>query len=307
VADTRLDAAFMQLMTENGNNFEKSMSQINDPSKWGKYNVDFEISKQLDSRLSGLRAERDRQTDKIRDLADRRLEEGNETTIIAYYSGENVNLLKLLKERKIDSGTYEHLTKAAPDEVIKEDPFTKADLDESLIRGEEDFRAQLKSALFNKHIKGATYSTYLKQYNNNEYKAGSAYIARAIKPSDADQYDEDKALKYADAQDLYRAKIKGGMDYDTASKEVVAQALSETQRTIRQVLRPKYLKGDKTNPDALEAAKYETAIAFEKGLVGVEEYKREIQAIEDLLKVLKDNEAILGLDAELEAARKKRR
>lgn len=307
ISDSRLDAAFIRLMGENGDNYEKSMGIANNPTKWQGYDIDYDISQRLDNRLNGLRSERDRKVTEIRRLADLRLEESNESTTVDYYAGKNVNLLQLLKERKIDSKTYEHLTQAVPDSLIKEDPFTKGDLDESLIRGEEDFKAQLKLALHNKHIKGTTYSTYLKQYNNNEYKAGSAYIARAIKPSDADKYDQDKALKYADAQDLYRAKIKGGMDYDTASKEVVAQALSETQRTIRQVLKPKYLKGEKTDIDALEMAKYETAIAFEKGLIGVEEYKREIQSIEDLLKILKDNQDLLSIEDELEAARKKRR
>ena len=307
VSDGRLDSAFIRLMGENGDNYEKSMGVANNPSKWRGYDIDYDISQKLDNRLSGLRAERDRKVAEIRRLADLRLEDSNENTTIDYYSGKNPNLLKLLKERKIGSKTYEHLTKAAPDSLIKENPFVKADLEESMLRGETDIKASLKIALHDGHIKGTTYTSLLKQYENKEYKAGSAYIARALKPSDADQYDQDKALKYADSMDLYRAKVKGGVDYDTASKEVVAQALSDTQRSLRQILKPKYLKGDKTNIDALELAKYETATAFEKGLIGVEEYKREIGMIEDLLKVLKDNESILNLDVELEAARKKRR
>lgn len=307
VSDSRLDAAFIKLMSDNGNNYEKSMGLVNNPSNWANLNIDYDIANQLDSRLSGLMSERNRRISEIRRLADLRLEEGNETATIDYYSGKPVNLLQLLKERKIDSSTYEHLTKQQAEGVMVESPFVKSDLEANILRGTEDFKVQLKSALHNGYIKGTTYTAYLKQYNNEKYKAASSYIARALKPSEADKWSEDKHVKYADAMDLFKAKIENGADYDMASKEVVSQYISEMNRSIEGLSKPKYLKGAKDDIDALETAKYDTAMAFHDNLIGVEEYKREIRTIENLIKVLRDNESMIGLDADLEAARKKRR
>jgi len=307
VSDSRLGAALIKLMGDNGDNYEKSMGLVNNPSKWDNLNIDYDIANQLDSRLSGLMSERNRRTNEVRRLADLRLEEGNETATIDYYSDNPVNLLQLLKERKIDSATYEHLTKQQAEGVMVENPFTKSDLEVNILRGTEDFKDQLKFALHNGHIKGATYTAYLKQYNNEKYKAASSYIARALKPSEADKWSEDKHVKYADAMDLFKAKISNGADYDLASKEVVSQYISEMNRSVEGLSKPKYLKGSKDDIDALETAKYDTAMAFHDNLIGIEEYKREIQTIENLQKVLRENQAMIEMDADLEAARKKRR
>jgi hypothetical protein len=183
-------------------------------------------------------------------------------------------------------------------------PVVVGELGEALAAG-QDISADLKSALHAGQIKTETYISMTQKAADQEYKRGARHLAEAMKPSPADRYTPDKNRRYADAVLRFDNLVSSGVKPIDAAQQVVDAYLGDRGRTLNGLPSPRYLQGsDKTDIDALQRAKNQAASAYQFGEIDTQEYKYQMELIEKLEKIARENAS--GLKS-LEDIEKERR
>jgi len=263
---------------------KKTRILLNDQASNRVEALDRELARAVDR--AGKEAEKAHQT---------KIDEADYDAWQGYYTGDLTipQLEDLATQRQISEEAYKAIrAKMEPDaEKTENSPLVIGELAEQVEMG-LDVRAQLKAALQQGHIKTETYITMSRQVANREYKQGSAYISRALKPTAADKWSPDKNLRYAEAMDRFNDLVTRDMPPIQAAKEVVKAYTNDIRRTFKGLRKPAFMpeRGDKESYRDLEMAEALTVAAFEKKNISETEYQEEIDLINELKELALERE-----------------
>ena len=307
--ETMLGTVFGALNGRFGSNHEAKIAFVNNEKNWAQFGAGFgyKEAKELDSRFSGMAADRERAINAGEAALDREQKRNASAVLQSLYNPDapKVDYHDLHRRRLIDNATYEHAIKAQDSTVI-DNPWAVSSLHDQIERG-VDVTTAIREAVDNGSLSSKSAATISKHSTDEKSKRAMTYIDRALKPSDADKWSPDKHLKYADATRLYYAKIAGGMDYEQAAAEVVKGYIDGVRRTVRTLPTPEGLTNDqKTDLDALEAHKKALAEKFRANRLTPEVYREQMKAVDSLIKIAVDSQQADEMDSELELLRKKK-
>ena len=307
--DSMLGDAFGALNARFGDNHEAKIAFVNNQANWPKIGTGFSYkeAKELDNRFSGMAADRERFTKRNEDALEKQQKVNAGAVLQSLYNPEapRVNVHDLHKRRLIDNATYEHAIKARESAML-DNPWMVTELHDKAERG-VDITNDLRNAVEVGSLSEKTAASIGKHTTDEKSKRAMQYIDRALKPSEADKWSPDKHLKYADATRLYYAKIQGGMDYETAAAEVVRGYIDGVRRTVRMLPTPDGITQDqKTDMTALETSKQVLAEKFRKKQITPEVYREQMKNIDALIKIAVEDQNTTGMEAEIEALRKKK-
>jgi len=197
-------------------------------------------------------------------------------------------LEEIASAREISEGAYINIRDRMekPEKTPQENnPIVLGEIQEEIERG-RDARPLLKAALQRGDIKDGTYITMIGQVVKKEYEDAVSFVARALEPSEADRWSQDKHLKYAEAMDRFNTLIDSGMEPGNASKTVVNSYTSDLRRSIHGLRRPMFLKGQKNNLADLITAEEASAQAYLKKEISETAYLDELQLIDQLKNIV---------------------
>jgi hypothetical protein len=291
-----LDAADAALNVKYGSNHEAKIDFLNDPNTRKKHGIDFEMAGTLIARYRAQVQERERREADAESDYNRMVKYNDIDLVGRIIAGESSaeEIEELIKGRKISPETAKWATNELQNPA-SDDPGTLFDLYEKLARG-EDITDDLLSATHDGALRTETFRTMAKNYVDQKYKRGAAYLVSALKPGPADQWTPGLHKRFADAQLNYNILIEGGMDPIAAAKNVVNRVVAAIPLTYDSVPRPKYLVGQKNNRAGLEAAKEAATVAYNNQAISAEEYAQELGYINDLIKVLDDEEHMKAVE-----------
>jgi hypothetical protein len=164
---------------------------------------------------------------------------------------------------------------------VKNNPVVVGEISEGIALG-FDVRSDIETAMKNGQINTATYISFKKQLGNREFQRGLAYINKSLQPSPADRWTPDRNLRHAEAIDDYEERVAKGENPIDVARDIVDLNVGQSRRSLLGLRSPRYLTGDKTNPQDLENAKRKTAEAFRRGALNGYEFKRESEIIKKL-------------------------
>ena len=221
----------------------------------------------------------------------KKLIEGSDYQAYQDYYGKKLTferLEEIASAREISEGTYRNIRDKMekPEKATQENnPIVLAEIQEEIEKG-RDARPLLQAALQNGEIKDQTYSTMIGQVAKGEYKEAVSFVARALKPSEADRWSQDKHLKYAEAMDRFNTLIDTGIEPIDAAKTVVNSYTSDLRRSIQGLRRPMFLKGKKNNLNDLVTAEEASSQAYLRKEISETAYLDELQLIDQLKEIV---------------------
>ncbi len=308
LTDDKMSAAYAQLYTKFGRNYEAAMAAIMVPSNQQAMGLDFKEVNALHSRFSQLLSDRER-SERMGEQAVKK--EQDKWDSLALQSRFNPNAQKLdinelHKNRKISDSMYRYLSEAK-ESTQTDNPYTVVALQDKVERG-IDITNDIAAAISGGQLSEKTAAAMGKHQVDEKSKRAMQYLDRALKPSEADKWSPDKHVKYADATRLYYAKIADGMDYEQAAYEVVRGYIDGIRRTFKGLPTPEGLSPDqKKDVPSLEAAKAALVEKYRNNRISANEYKEKMGTITSLLQLATEVQQADELDAAMEEVNRKRR
>lgn len=239
--------------------------------------------------LANIRQDYDREQKEIADQQEKVVKQNNLDVLEAFY---NKTLKKgyldtLANGKQISEGIYrfinEKLVNQAEDaaegynnpEIIGQ--IAKMIEYKAYDRAENELREALTAG----NVKGDTYISMIRNIAKDETADATGYINRAIQPGEFD-FDPEPKQRWADAIRDLNMRTRSGED----PMEVALSIIELNERIESQGLsgfrKPRYLKGKKDDLAALDDAVNTTVEAYHSGIISDEEYKREMDLIEDI-------------------------
>lgn len=226
-----------------------------------------------------------------------------------FYAGRMTRekLDSMAELQSISTGAYKGIMGQMTNPTQHNDPIEVGEIAEMIAMG-QDPTAALDEAISSGKITTQTYVSMKSNAAKKDYQGALNYVSDAMKPPQF-YYNPDKALKYAEAIRSFDNRVSAGENPARVASDIVKNNTADIRRTSIGLAIPSYLQGGKAaalNIDALETAKFETASAFERGEITSDEYRYQIELIDQRMDLALESEQSSGVDsAELQEALKK--
>ncbi len=256
--------------------------------------------------ISNIYTDFDRKDRETEEQQNKIIKQNDLDTVRFYYQGTlNADDLDTLAEgQQISRGVYQWAQNQLREDqkVTENNAEVVANIAAHIeLRAFSDANQMLSEALVQGNIKGETYISMTQSLASKQFSDAMGYINKAMQPSEL-EIDFFKKQKHAEAVADLAIRVAEGDDPMLAAKEIVKLNRTSQTATAARFRRPKYLKGDKDNMIHLADTKFETTAAYRKGLIGPEEYIREMELIEQLENALTESQNYKTTDEELDKA-----
>lgn len=298
--DALSSRVYQQLYAANGENFERTLSDINNPAKWPALGLEgpqgYDVAKEIDSRFRTLLSERERnETIAEKNLTEKR-KASTSNALVDFYSGKPMDLTKLDAQARaglIDQEVYKHIRKGDAKGTTENDPFVVGPIMSDLEYGKDVTRA-LQDAMLNGKIKNDTYVSTMKQQADRDYKEGLSIVNKVMQPSDMD-FNVDKRIAWGESVELYSLYVREGYAPRVSSSMVLDRYKKAGRRTLQGLPRPKYLQGEVEDASAVDAAIADTTERFKRAEIRPDEYRFEMNNLEAIRRKLIENGSLNSL------------
>ena len=273
----------------------------------GMKNVDEDVKRQVMGRINADQAEAENRENKSIEDKTKSWRINDLNAWHQYRTGQltREKLDNLAEIQSISAGTYNAIINEMRNPATANNPIVVGEIAEKIALG-EDATTDLETAMSEGQITTETYLSMRTNVAKKGFSDAKAFITSAIKPPEF-YYNPDKSLAYAEAIKSFNVRVSSGEDPWKVANEIVQNNTSNIRRSLVGLAVPTYLKGGAKaakDIDALEAAKFETAMAFQKGDLTVEEYSYQIGIIQERINLVNEmNQSIEnseGLDAEVQ-------
>jgi hypothetical protein len=200
----------------------------------------------------------------------------------------------LISTRRIDPDKGKTLIDSVRGEARREDkgvnnPVVLGDLVTRLEMG-ADIGPDLDRAQARGEVKDETYIGLKKQLADKNFKRGSDYVSKALRPGEMDRNDQGKNLRYASAMEEYVSRVSAGEKPMEAADDVVLTALGKRRNAFAALPQPMFLEGDRNDLGNLNKAWVRTVEQFNAGNLAPEVYQREIRVLDELRRRKRDQD-----------------
>jgi len=282
---------------------------------------------QLDAyadRINQKKAEIEAEADRQRKVADEAAEEAhkaqikdNEFGLLQEFHGGGLThgrLEEMASKRQIGREAYDdlkkRLEKQGEGQAEENNPVVVGELGARIALG-ADVSEDLDRALHAGDIKPETYISMRESVADKGMRRAVEYVNDSLRPSPADRYDPGKHYRHANAVDELYGRVGKGEDPSAAAKSVVARYLTNARVRLMGLRQPKYLKGLRSDPQAVDEAMAWTARAWQNKTISEEAYQDEMRvlwemrAIHDELKPPDESRLTAEEKAKIDAEVKK--
>ena len=267
----------------------------------GMKNVDEDVKRQVMGRINADQAEAENRENKSIEDKTKSWRINDLNAWHQYRTGQltREKLDNLAEIQSISAGTYNAIINEMRNPATANNPIVVGEIAEKIALG-EDATTDLETAMSEGQITTETYLSMRTNVAKKGFSDAKAFITSAIKPPEF-YYNPDKSLAYAEAIKSFNVRVSSGEDPWKVANEIVQNNTSNIRRSLVGLAVPTYLKGGAKaakDIDALEAAKFETAMAFQKGDLTVEEYSYQIGIIQERINLVNElNQAMDNSEA----------
>lgn len=254
-------------------------------------NVDEDVKRSVMERINSDEAERDHRQNKVIEDQTKQWKLNDAKAWSDFHSG---NLTREDLDRRIENLTISSTAGNALKERMRnpatvDNPVVVADLADAVIYG-RDAISELNKAVESGDIKTETYLSMRKGLSTKQYKDAASFISRAMKPPEY-VYAPDKNQAYADAMKSLSVRVANGEKPSEVANSIIENNNMNVRRTLVGLSRPRFLEGDQNDRGALENAKFSTAMEYQNGNISEEDYRMEINLIQQRIEIVNDMQA----------------
>lgn len=157
----------------------------------------------------------------------------------------------------------------------------------------------MKDALGKGQIKGTSYINLTKSIAGDQVSDAIGYINRAMQPSEF-EFDPYKRQKHADAIVDLSVRMATGENPLEAAKEIVRLNKSTVATSLSRYRYPRFMLGKKDDPAALREARDRTLEAYKSEQITPEEFKREMELIQNIEFALAERTRLQETDEDID-------
>jgi hypothetical protein len=326
-----LERAYVMVTDKFGANYEAAAAFVNNPKNWSELGgIKFEEASTLNTRINGLRAQREAQESSAQEHM-HRTQEANASKMIADLN-QTIDPVKrqqlllaapeMLRTQKISIASFNAITKEVTEGVKQDDLMAIEQLDDALARKVDV--SSMSIQFFNQgRIKSTTADNYVKAGKKAPIAEGHDFIKTSLDPGLMGT--PDARVAAGEAVDYYYHRLRDPNPPDpiALSREVVKSYSTKMKRTLAGSRIPTYMpKGASIkDPVSLSQALDATQQAYKSGLMGnpddqrtIDKYNEEFDHVMTLYNMatrtvmvdegLKDADVQKGVEASRKAGNK---
>lgn len=254
------------------------------------------------SLITDIRQDYDRKQKEIEEQQTKLIKQNDLDVLEAFYNKtlKRKDLDTLAEGQQVSKDVYKFINEKYDKEAEGENnPETLGRIAKMIeFKNYDQAEAELIEALSIGNVKGETYISMIRNIAQDQMSDATGYINRAIQPGEF-EFDLEPKQRWAEALRDLNIRTRGGEDPMQVALNIIELNERVESQNLSGFRKPRYLRGKKDDPTALDEAVNGTVEAYYSKLIGEEEYKREIELIENIRSAIGRVEQIQGSKSEL--------